>query len=179
MCWSKNKEFEGKIADNEWFEKQILEDEDLDKSLTKLIKLYLSKEYLNFNENSKNLSLINSITEEIPGTIFLKKTYSLILNKYLVLDEFNRLTRIKDLIFWTLLALTWPVAPYIFLHDSFLDFLGIRMFISSHPETVLYLMAILSISSIFFSISFKIHVKNYNIIKKFSRFEKKIASLFK
>ena len=55
---AKNKEFEGKIADNEWFEKQILEDEDLDKSLTKLIKLYLSKEYLNFNENSKTSHLL-------------------------------------------------------------------------------------------------------------------------
>ena len=56
--WSKHKQFEGKIADNEWFEKQILEDKDLDKSLTKLIKLYLSKEYLNFNENSKNFHLL-------------------------------------------------------------------------------------------------------------------------
>ena len=52
------------------------------------------------------------------------------------------------------------------------------MFISSHPETVLYLMAILGVSTIFFSISFKRSIlKNYKIIiKKFSRFEKNLLA---
>ncbi len=85
---------------------------------------------------------------------------------------------IKDTIFWSLVFLAWPITPFLFTRDSFLDFLGIRMFISLHPETVLSFMAILGISAMLFSNSFKRSVlKKYKIIvKKFSLFEKNLLT---